>query len=69
MCRFENFRSVALLAAGQHFKDRELDENAEKIDRQVRKIVENAENFGGSVGMAFQLVDDYLDFAATADQV
>ena len=69
MCRFENFRSVALLAAGQQLKDLELDKKAEKNGRQVRKIVENAENFGGSVGMAFQLVDDYLDFAATADQV
>ena len=33
------------------------------------KLIENAANFGSNVGMAFQLVDDWLDFEATAEQV
>ena len=32
-------------------------------------MIENASNFGGNVGMAFQLIDDCLDFQATAEQV
>ena len=34
-----------------------------------RNLIEAASSYGGNVGMAFQLVDDWLDFAASAEQV
>jgi geranylgeranyl pyrophosphate synthase len=34
-----------------------------------RKLVDSAANFGSNVGMALQLMDDWLDFVASAEQV
>ena len=61
---FQIFRSVALLAA-----DAKRRQEGREVTGNDEKIIAEAENFGGNLGMAFQLIDDYLDFAATAEEV
>ena len=55
---------MALLAA-----DAKRRQEGREVTGNDEKIISEAENFGGNLGMAFQLIDDYLDFAATAEEV
>ena len=61
---------MAILASNskscQTSSDRNLIESASSFERN---LIEAASSYGANIGMAFQLVDDWLDFAASAEQV
>jgi len=37
--------------------------------KAAESVIENAKNFGKNIGMAFQIIDDWLDFTASVEQV
>ncbi len=53
--------AVAVLSASEA----KLPANNKKAER----VITNAKNFGKNVGMAFQIIDDWLDFTASVEQV
>ncbi len=61
-------KAVAQLALNR-VKNQNYDDRSGKMQMDMEQRVEDAYDYGRNFGIAFQLMDDYLDFVVDAQQM